>query len=90
MSPRERRIGTHGQGTIGGHGHSDKDPRPEKTETSRRALTEVFNRTRGGQESSGRRRDGKIRANSPDHHSLQENGRYSNQQLVMDKRAQVT
>lgn len=53
MSPRERRIGTHGQGTIGGYGHSDKDPRPEKTKTSRRVVTEAFDRTRSRQESSG-------------------------------------
>lgn len=93
MSLRECRIGAPGQGTIS---YSDKDPRPEKTETSRRVFTEAFDRTRGGQESSGhmpekdtdqrynttsgRRRDGEIRANSPDHHNLQESGRYSNQQ----------
>lgn len=66
------------------------------TETSRRVVTEAFDRTRSGQESSGhipekdngtsdqryntssgRRRDGEIRASIQDHHNLQGSGKYS-------------
>lgn len=53
MSPQERRIDMRDQGTIGGHGHSHKDPRHENAETSWKLFTEASDRTRGGQESSG-------------------------------------
>lgn len=53
MSPQERRIDMRDQGTIGGHGHSYKNPRHENTETSWKLFTKVSDRTRVGQESSG-------------------------------------
>lgn len=94
MSPRERRIDTRGQGTIGGHGHSHKDPRRENTETSRKRLIEVVVDKSSGYiperdnssdqrlsiTSPGQRRDGKIRPDDPGYNYIQGRGSYSDQQ----------